>query len=216
MPLKSLHVFLSLETLFSLLQLISLNYILSPSSLSFLSCRYNIMTQCWQQNPEDRPTFFQLADKLKSHHERMKCASVCIDDDLSDIEEEGEFKRGDSNRSWLRGSLRDSMRRIRTSIHRQNSLRAIRRQSSFKSDTSGQHNNGQVSSSSADNLLESVSGTAHSQSSDAEWSCNTCPPLARGHAPLPLSANSKLVGHVLSLSLVYCTQPVWGISDKEQ
>ena len=57
------------------------------------------MTQCWQQNPEDRPTFFQLVEKLRSHHERMKCASVCIDDDLSDIEEEGELKRGDSNRS---------------------------------------------------------------------------------------------------------------------
>lgn len=119
------------------------------------------MTQCWQQNPEDRPPFFQLVDKLKSHHERMKCASVCIDDDLSDIDEETEgFKRGDSNRSWLRGSLRDSMRRIRTSIHRQSSLRAIRRQSSFKSDTSSHPTNGQVSSRSADNLLESVSGTA--------------------------------------------------------
>ena len=57
------------------------------------------MTQCWQQNPEDRPTFFQLVEKLRSHHERMKCASVCIDDDLSDIEDEGELKRGDSNRS---------------------------------------------------------------------------------------------------------------------
>ena len=29
-------------------------------------------------------------------------------------------------------------------------------------------------------------------------SCNTYPPLACGHPPLPLSANSKLVGHVLS------------------
>ena len=93
--------FTSLQSLFSLLHLISLNHILSPSSLSFLPCRNNIMTQCWQQNPEDRPTFFQLADKLKSYHERVKCASVCIDDDLSDIEEEGEFKQGDSNRYWL-------------------------------------------------------------------------------------------------------------------
>ena len=93
--------FTSLQSLFSLLHLISLNHILSPSSLSFLSCRNNIMNQCWQQKPEDRPTFFQLADKLKSYHERVKCASVCIDDDLSDIEEEGEFKQGGSNRYWL-------------------------------------------------------------------------------------------------------------------
>ena len=101
--------FTSLQLLFSLLRLISLNYTLSPSSLSFLSCRHNIITQCWQQNPEDRPTFFQLADKLQSHLERIKCASVCIDDDLSDIEEEGEFKRGDSNRYWLWGTLMESM-----------------------------------------------------------------------------------------------------------
>ena len=93
--------FTSLQSLFSLLHLISLNHILSPSSLSFLSCRNNIMNQCWQQKPEDRPTFFQLADKLKSYYERVNCASVGIDDDLSDIAEEGEFKQGDSNRYWL-------------------------------------------------------------------------------------------------------------------
>ena len=138
------------------------------------------MTQCWQHNPEDRPTFFQLVEKLRSHHERMKCASVCIDDDLSDIEEEGELKRGDSNRSWLRGSLRDSMRRIRTSIHRQSSFRAIRRQSSFKSDTSTSHpTNGQVSCSAAVNVLESVSSTARLVTRDGrmelQHTCHACP-----------------------------------------
>ena len=151
-PMFSLHYF----TTPSLLSLLLVSPLIIPYSLPVL-CRYNLMTQCWQQNPEDRPTFFSIADKLKLHHERLKCASVCIDDDLSDLEEEGELKRGDSNRSWLRGSLRDSMRRIRTSIHRTGSLRAIRRQSSFKGDSSSHPTNGQVSSGSADNLLESVS-----------------------------------------------------------
>ena len=46
------HQIDALQSSFSLLQLDLLHIILSPSSLSFLSYRYNIMTmtQCWQQN----------------------------------------------------------------------------------------------------------------------------------------------------------------------
>ena len=107
-------------------------------SLSLLS--YNIMTMCWQQNPEDRPPFLQIVEKLRTFNERLKTESICLDCDS--IEDPGEFERGDSGRSWIRGSLRDSIRRIRTSIHRQNSVRGVRRQSSFKGELT---TNGQVS-----------------------------------------------------------------------
>ena len=46
-PLRQID---SLQSSFSLLKLDLLHIMLSPSSLSFLSYRYNIMTQCWQQN----------------------------------------------------------------------------------------------------------------------------------------------------------------------
>jgi proto-oncogene tyrosine-protein kinase ROS len=101
---------------------------------------YHIMTQCWQHNPEDRPPFIQIVEKLRIFVDRLKTESVCIDGDS--LEDPGEFERGDSNRSWIRGSLRDSIRRIRTSIHRQNSVRGVRRQSSFKGELST--NNGQA------------------------------------------------------------------------
>ena len=76
------YIFLSHHSNYpSLSSILSHSTSLSPSSPSFLS------SAGMQQNPEDRPTFCHLAHKLKSHHERMKCASVCSDDDLSDIEE---------------------------------------------------------------------------------------------------------------------------------
>ena len=111
---------------------------LSNKSLSLLS--YNIMAMCWQQNPEDRLPFLQIVEKLRTFNERLKTESICLDCDS--LEDPGEFERGDSGRSWIRGSLRDSIRRIRTSIHQQNSVCGVRRQSSFKGELT---TNGQVS-----------------------------------------------------------------------
>ena len=108
------------------------------------------MVQCWQHNADDRPAFLQLVEKLNSFHDHLVKREE--DEEGSDYDEEsGGFKREGSNHSWFRESFRNSIRRIRTSIHRQNS---IRRQSSIKGDTPI---NGQVSSSSEQLLRDAVS-----------------------------------------------------------
>ena len=73
-PLRQID---SLQSSFSLLKLHLLHIMLSPSSLSFLSYRYNIMTQCWQQNL--LPTGRQLSWSLiMSTYSVTVCALMTI------------------------------------------------------------------------------------------------------------------------------------------
>ena len=36
----------------------------------FASYRYDVMRQCWSENPDDRPTFTELRERLESMMER--------------------------------------------------------------------------------------------------------------------------------------------------
>ena len=45
---------------------VSSRSVASDFSFHFIVCRYDIMLQCWQETPEDRPTFKDLHSKLHS------------------------------------------------------------------------------------------------------------------------------------------------------
>ena len=53
-----------------------------PASFNF---RYGIMTKCWQENPDGRPTFTELRNELKEMENQHKVSYRGIDFQLSKL-----------------------------------------------------------------------------------------------------------------------------------
>ena len=81
----------------------------SPSSASdvvmnnmFLSISYQIMLDCWRENPVDRPTFERLKNTMKEmegNHKVRRVRETIMDTEGSFREEANDYSRAEAERS---------------------------------------------------------------------------------------------------------------------
>ena len=68
----------------------------------FLSISYQIMLDCWRENPVDRPTFERLRNTMKEmegNHKVRRVRETIMDTEGSFREEANDYSRAEAERS---------------------------------------------------------------------------------------------------------------------